>query len=67
MKFSRSIATQSLDLPVQDNKIVSRHRKYLLRQQQHATMRNYVATKVNIVATKVEKNHRKNVTTKLKR
>ena len=43
-------------LAVQDNKTMSRQRKGLLRQQQHAIVRNSIVTKV-------EKNPRKNAVT----
>ena len=44
--FLESVSTQNLVSAVQDNKTMSRQRKGLWRQQQHATVRNSIATKL---------------------
>ena len=49
MTSSEFFVTQSLVSAMQDNKTMSRQRKGLSQQQQHATVRNFIVTKENII------------------
>ena len=60
---SESVVTQSSISAIQDNKTMSRQRKGLSRQQQHANVRSFVEIKDNSFMIKVKKNHKRNVAT----